>query len=71
MQLLLSVLLFSVLQIQLATSLEKDTSLERDAQKDCNNMSYVSSYNETIPQRIKVLDALEAQSELNVHVSDP
>ena len=58
MQLLLSVLLFSVLQIQLA-------SLERNAPTDCEkfNMSYVSFYDEAVSEGIKVLDALTAQSE--------
>ena len=59
MLLLLPVLLFSVLQIQLTTS------FRRNAQNDCKNMLYVSSYDEKIPQGIKVLDAVTAQSRLN------
>ena len=61
MQLLLLVLLFSVLQIHLATRLVQG----RNAQDDCKDTSYVSSYNKMIEKGIQVLDALTAQSELN------
>lgn len=56
-------LLVSGLQIQLV--------ITRDPQKDCEDMSYVSSYDEKISQGVKVLDALKAQQSLiNNNVSE-
>ena len=66
MLLLFLMLLVSGLQIQLVI-----TTVTRDAQKDCEDMTYVSSYDEKISQGVKVLDALKAQQSLiNNNVSE-
>lgn len=53
---MLLILLFSVIQLQLASS-------TRNFGADCRNENYVSSYDENVGTGLKVLDALRAQTQ--------